>query len=49
MALACWHLGLIDKAITWGGMALDLGPNDERLSNNLAFYRKAGTQQREIA
>jgi hypothetical protein len=49
MALACSHLGLVDQAIRWGSMALDLDPNDERLSNNLAYYRKAGRQECEIA
>jgi hypothetical protein len=38
-ALACSHLGLIDQAIKWGGMAVDLAPNDPRLANNLAHYR----------
>jgi hypothetical protein len=49
MALACSHLGLVDQAIRWGSMALDLDPNDERLSNNLAYYRKAGRRECEIA
>ena len=39
-ALACSHLGLIDQAIKWGGMALDLLSNDQRLANNLAHYRR---------
>jgi hypothetical protein len=39
-ALACFHLGLIDQAIKWGSMALDLVPNDQRLANNLANYRR---------
>jgi Flp pilus assembly protein TadD len=39
-ALACSHLGLIDQAIKWGSMALDLVPNDQRLANNLAYYRR---------
>jgi hypothetical protein len=39
VALACSHLGLIDQAIKWGSMALDLVPNDPRLVNNLAHYR----------
>jgi glycosyltransferase involved in cell wall biosynthesis len=38
-ALACSHLGLIDQAIKWGSTALDFIPNDERLANNLAYYR----------
>jgi len=48
-ALACWHLGLSDRATTWGRMALDLCPNDERLANNLAYYRPPGKEHRRIA
>jgi glycosyltransferase involved in cell wall biosynthesis len=44
-ALACLHLGLTDQAIKWGSMALDLAPDDSRLSNNLGYYRKAGKQE----
>jgi glycosyltransferase involved in cell wall biosynthesis len=39
-ALACFHLGLIDQAIKWGSMALELVPNDQRLANNLSSYRR---------
>ena len=38
-ALACSRLGLIDRAVQWGAMALEHAPGDERLANNLTYYR----------
>ena len=45
-ALACSHLGLTDQAIEWGSMAVDLAPDDGRLSNNLGCYRRK--QEHEV-
>ena len=38
-ALACSHLGLIHHAIKYGTAALELRPMDQRLANNLVYYK----------
>ena len=38
-AVAAHHLGLRVKAYDYGMQALELNPGDERLRNNLSFYR----------
>lgn len=39
-ALAAYHLNKIDVAIESGKNAINLAPDDERLKNNLFFYKK---------
>jgi len=39
-AIAAHNLGLSDKAIQYGTKAVELSPNDIRLSTNLVFYSK---------
>lgn len=36
-SIACWHLGLKDKALECCAEAIRLAPNDERIKKNLAF------------
>lgn len=38
-AIACYNLGMIDKAYEYGKMAYELNPSDERLKKNLEFYQ----------
>jgi len=38
-ALAAYYLGLYDKALEYGQEALNLNPDDQRLKNNLEFYK----------
>ncbi len=40
LALSAYHLGRYDEAIEHGTIACELEPTDERLSNNLNFYRE---------
>lgn len=40
-ALASYNLGLTEEAVRYGEMALSYAPDDQRLKNNLSFY-KAG-------
>ena len=40
LALSAYHLGRYDEAIEHGTIACELEPTDERLSNNLKFYRE---------
>jgi glycosyltransferase involved in cell wall biosynthesis len=37
-AIASWHLNVMDRAVEWGRIALDLDPGNERLKNNLNFF-----------
>jgi glycosyltransferase involved in cell wall biosynthesis len=39
-AIAAYRLGKFDKAIQYGTKAVELNPNDPRLTANLAFYLK---------
>lgn len=39
-AIASYRLGLFDKAFQYGAKAVELNPNDPRLTANLAFYSK---------
>jgi tetratricopeptide (TPR) repeat protein len=39
-AIASYRLGLSDKAVQYGTKAVELNPNDPRLTANLAFYSK---------
>lgn len=39
-AIAAYRLGLSDKAVQYGTKAVELNPNDPRLTANLAFYSK---------
>jgi tetratricopeptide (TPR) repeat protein len=39
-ALACSHLGLVDRAVEWGNIALNFIPDDRRLASNLAYYHR---------
>jgi glycosyltransferase involved in cell wall biosynthesis len=39
-ALSSYHLGNFDKAVQYGTKAVELNPNDPRLTANLAFYSK---------
>jgi glycosyltransferase involved in cell wall biosynthesis len=40
VALAAWSLGEWDKALKYGEQGLALDPTNERLQNNLKFYRE---------
>jgi len=40
LAIAAHHLGLKEEAKEHGQIAVDLCPNDERLKNNLEFYKE---------
>lgn len=42
-AIACWGLGIKDKAIEYGQMALNLEPHNERFINNLKWFRGENT------
>jgi hypothetical protein len=44
-AIAAYNLGLHDRALHHGQMAVSLDPGDERLSRNLLFYRDANLSQ----
>ncbi len=39
LAISAHHLGLTDEAFEHGATAVALNPNDERLQNNLSWYR----------
>jgi len=39
-AISAFRLGMFDKAIQYGTKAVELNPNDPRLTANLAFYLK---------
>lgn len=39
-ALSAFHLGLYTQALEYGQKAIDLAPNDERLVNNMKFYKE---------
>lgn len=39
-AIAYYNLGDFDKAVKYGTKAVELNPNDQRLTANLAFYSK---------
>lgn len=40
-ALSAFRLGMVNEAIKHGSIALQLNPQDERLKNNLFFYKNA--------
>jgi len=40
-ALAAYNLGLHKEALHYGQIAHDLNPTDERIKNNLVWYKKA--------
>lgn len=42
-ALAAWNLGAFDRALVYGTKALDLDPKNQRLKQNLDFYRAAAS------
>ncbi len=46
-AVASYRLGKYAEAILWGERAVALAPQDERLSNNLAWYHKATVDFRD--
>jgi Tfp pilus assembly protein PilF len=39
MAVSCFRLGFKDQALVYGLKALNMEPNNERLQNNMKFYR----------
>lgn len=39
-AISAFYMGITAKAIEFGTKAVELNPNDERLKNNLIFYKK---------
>lgn len=41
-AIACYRIGLRDRAVRYGQQALTLAPNDERLQRNMEFYLNTG-------
>lgn len=40
-ALSAYHLGMYDKAVELGMVAVKMAPKDDRLANNWLFYRAA--------
>ena len=40
-ALSAYNIGLKTKALTYGRIAVEENPNDERLKNNLNYYEKS--------
>ena len=40
IALASWQLEEWDDALRYGELALEIAPEDERLQNNVKFYRE---------
>lgn len=40
VAIAAYNLGLKNEAIKYGEIALEMQPGDERLTNNLKFYKE---------
>lgn len=47
-AISSYSLGLHDKALEYGKMALEYSPNDERLKSNLEFYQQTHNLQNGI-
>jgi tetratricopeptide (TPR) repeat protein len=47
-ALACYNLGLYDKAVEYGKIAIEYKPDDERLRGNLEFYTQTHNPQNGI-
>jgi glycosyltransferase involved in cell wall biosynthesis len=39
-AIGAWHLNVMDKAVEWGQKAVELKPDDQRLKNNLDFFKR---------
>lgn len=48
-ALGAYNTNRYDEALTYGKKAFDANPNDERLKNNLNFYRKKEFQKSSIS
>jgi Flp pilus assembly protein TadD len=44
VAIAAWQLGEFKTAIEHGEKALALSPDDERLQNNLKYYREKANE-----
>ena len=40
-AISAYNLGLFDKALEYGELALGLSPNDNRLLSNMEYYKEA--------
>ena len=38
-AIAAWHMGQNDKALSYGALALEAAPQNDRLKSNMEFYR----------
>jgi glycosyltransferase involved in cell wall biosynthesis len=47
-AIASWHLNVMDRAVEWGRMALELDPRNQRLQNNLDFFVRRREEVRVI-
>ena len=45
-AIASWHLNALDRAIDWGGKALELDRGNQRLKNNLGFFTRLREESR---
>ena len=49
-AIAAWRLNMMDRAVAWGGKALELDPGNERLRNNQDFFvRRQGELRAEVS
>ncbi len=48
-AIASWHLNVMDRAVEWGGKALELDPTNQRLKNNLDFFTRRREEIRASA
>jgi glycosyltransferase involved in cell wall biosynthesis len=46
-AIAAWRLDAMDRAVEWGAKALELDANNQRLKNNLDFFRQRRAELRE--
>jgi Flp pilus assembly protein TadD len=45
IAISSWQLGDFKTALEHGKKAVKISPNDERLVNNLAFYKEKNGKQ----
>jgi len=46
-AIAAWHLDVMDQAVRWGEKALELDADNQRLRDNLNFFRRRRAELRE--
>lgn len=44
VAVSSWYLGDKQKALNYGSIALEMNPEDQRLKNNMEFYKTSKTE-----